>query len=279
MTAKREARVSEPDVYLLGRSETEEFRLKRQIADLAPLSDAQLERVGIRAGERIVDLGCGPGGVLHLLGKRVGAAGSVLGIERSPHFVELARRFAADLGLPQIEVRQGDAYDTGLPRRSFDGAHMRLVLINVPNPELIVREMVALVKPGGWVASFEADYEGFLIDPPSEAHARLRSAYIENARRQGIDLFIGRRTHRMFREAGIADISVDVAVETHPPGHSRRPIFFDFINNVQEQIIGNGIMSRQELERDREAFARALADPTRLAVSNLYFRVIGRVPA
>ena len=77
--------MSEPDIYLLGRSEPEELRLKRQIADLAPLSDAHLAEVGIKAGERVVDLGCGPGGVLHLLGKRVGPTGSVLGIERSPH--------------------------------------------------------------------------------------------------------------------------------------------------------------------------------------------------
>lgn len=271
--------MSEPDVYLLGRSETEELRLKRQIADLAPLSDAHLAEVGIKAGERVVDLGCGPGGVLHLLGKRVGPTGSVLGIERSPHFVELARRFASDLALTQVEVREGDAYNTGLPRRSFDGAHMRLVLVNVPKPELIVREMVALVKPGGWVASFEADFEALLIDPPLEAHTRLMSAYRENARRQGIDLFIGRRTHQMFREAGIADISVDVVVQAHPPGHSRRSIFFDFINNVGEDIIGKGIMSRHELERDHEAYGRALADPTTVAVSSLYFRLVGRVPA
>jgi len=271
--------VSEPNIYLLGRSKTEELRLKRQIADLAPLSDEHLARVGIRPGERVIDLGCGPGGVLHLLGKRVGPAGSVLGLERSQHFVDLARRFAGDLGLPQVEVREGDAYDTGLPSRSFDGAHMRLVLVNVPKPELIVHEMVSLVRSGGWVASFEADVEASMIDPPSDAHARLRSAYAENARRQGIDLFVGRRTHRMFRDVGIVDISVDVAVQAHPPGHSRRSIFFDFINNVREQIVGYGIMSEEQLERDHEALGRALADPTTIAVSSLYFRLVGRVPA
>ena len=136
----------EPDIYLLGRGVPEEERLKRQIADLAPDSDTQLEKIGIRPGERVVDIGCGPGGVLHLLAKRVGPTGSVLGIDRSAHFVEQARRFAADLGLTQVEVQEGDAYDTGLLRASFDGAHMRLVLVNVPKPELIVREIVSLVR-------------------------------------------------------------------------------------------------------------------------------------
>ena len=145
--------MAQPDHYLLGRGEAEEARLKRQIADLAPDSDAQLEKIGINAGERILDLGCGTGGALHLLSKRVGPTGSVLGIERSPHFVGLARRFVADHALPQVEVREGDAYNTGLPRASFDGAHMRLVLVNVPEPERIVREMYPLYAlVAGWQA-------------------------------------------------------------------------------------------------------------------------------
>src|SRR6476619_5005049 len=184
--------MAEPDHYLLGHGEAEEARLKRQIADLAPDSDAQFEKIGINAGERILDLGCGTGGVLHLLSKRVGPTGSVLGIERNPHFASLARRFVADHSLRQVEVREGDAYDTGLPRASFDGAHMRFVLVNVPEPERIVREMVSLVRPGGWVASFEADVEAMVLDPPSAEYERLRRAYNENARSQGIDLFIGR---------------------------------------------------------------------------------------
>ena len=117
--------VSEPGIYLLGRGEAEEERLRRQITNLALDSDAQLDRIGIKQGERVLDLGCGPGGVLHLLGKRVGTTGSVLGIERSPHFVHLARRFVAENALAQVEVREGDAYNTGLARGSFDGAHMR----------------------------------------------------------------------------------------------------------------------------------------------------------
>lgn len=227
----------------------------------------------------MVDLGCGPGGVLHLLGKRVGPTGSILGLDRSPHFVDLARQFAVDLGLTQVEVREGDAYDTGLPRASFDGAHMRLVLVNVPKPELIVREMVSLVRPGGWVASFKADLEAGVLDPPSAEYDRLRSAYVENARSQGIDLFIGRRTHRLFREAGLKDIAVDVAVQAHPPGHSRRPIFRDFIVNVRDKLISGGFISSEDLDRDLGAYERQLADPNVITTSALYFRLRGRVPA
>jgi SAM-dependent methyltransferase len=196
-----------------------------------------------------------------------------------PSLRELARHFAADLGLTQVEVREGDAYDTGLPRPPFDGAHMRLVLVNVPKPELIVREMVSLVRPGGWVASFEADVEAMVLDPPSAEYVRLRRAYIENVRTQGIDLFVGRRTHRLFRGARLVDIAVDVAIQPHSPGPSRRPIFRDFVVNVQEQLVAGGFISAEDLERDLAAYERQLADPHVVATSCLYFRLRGWVPA
>ncbi|TKT82893.1 methyltransferase domain-containing protein [Aquamicrobium sp. LC103] len=270
--------MAEPDTYLLGRAEAEEARLKGQIANLAPDSDAQLDRIGIRPGERVVDLGCGPGGVLHLLGKRVGHTGSVLGIERSPHFVDLARRFAAGHGLTQVEVREGDAYDTGLPRASFDGAHMRLVLVNVPQPERIVREMVSLVRPGGWVASFEADYLAHLCDPSLPAWSRLLEAYGAYSEAQGIDLHVGRRTHRLFRDAGVEDIHVDAILHVYPPGHDRRPILRDFINNVRGGLLEGGFIAQADLDRDIEALERHLADPEVLVTSHIFFRLVGRMP-
>ncbi len=270
--------MTQPDVYLLGRSLAEEERLKRQIADLAPDSDQQFEKIGIRTGERVVDLGCGPGGVLHLLGKHVGPAGAVLGIDRSAHFVESARRFAADLGMTQVEVREGDAYDTGLPRASFDGAHARLVLVTVPKPELIVRELVSLVRPGGWVASFEADFLSHNVDPPSPEYSRLLAAFQAHAQAQGIDVHVGRRTHRLFREAGLTDINVDAVVHVYPFGHSRRPIFRDFINNVRDKLIEGGFISREDLERDLRLFEEKLAYPETLVISHLFFRLWGRVP-
>jgi SAM-dependent methyltransferase len=268
--------MTQPDIYLLGRAEAEELRLKRQIADLAPDSDGQFERIGIRAGEHVLDIGCGPGGVLHLLGKRVGPTGSVLGIDRSAHFVELARRFVADHALSQVEVREGDAYETGLPRASFDGAHMRLVLVNVPKPELIVREMLSLVRPGGWIASFEADFMGCVCDPPIAAWRRLLDAYIAYSRAQEIDLFVGRRTHRLFRKAGLDGIHVDAVAHVYPAGHDRRPILRDFINNVRDRLVEGGFIGRGELDQDLADLQRHLDDPDVLVVSNTFFRLTGR---
>jgi SAM-dependent methyltransferase len=270
--------VTQSDRYLLGRSEAEETRLKRQIASFAPDSDAQLERIGIRSGERVIDLGCGPGGVLDLLGKRVGPTGSVLGLERSARFVEQARRFVDDHALPQVKVVEGDAYGTGLPRASFDGGHMRLVLINVPEPERIVQELVSLVRPGGWVASFEADFVSHICDPPLPAWNHLVDAYVAYAAAEGIDLFIGRRIHNLFRAAGVVDIDVDAVVHVYPAGHQRRPILLDFIDNVRDNMVERGIYAPEDLDRDMRALKHHLSNPEVLVTSQLFYRLCARVP-
>jgi ubiquinone/menaquinone biosynthesis C-methylase UbiE len=269
--------MTETDSYLLGRADAEVERLTRQIVTLGSDSEAQLDRIGIKHGEKVVDLGCGPGGVLHLLAERVGRTGHVLGIDRGRHFVELAQGFVKSRGLTEVEVREGDAYDTGLPRASFDGGHMRLLLVNVPEPERAVRELVALVRPGGWVASFEADYLPCCCDPPLPALDRLMEAYAAYARAQKIDLSVGRRMHRMFREAGVTDISVDAIVHVFPEGHERRWFQKRLIDNVRERMLEGGFVTRDDLARDMAALEAHLARPDVQVMSNLFFRLTGRV--
>jgi len=270
--------VTEPDYYLLGRSDAEEARLEHQSTVLAPSSEALFERIGIQPGERVVDIGCGSGHVARLLAARVGPTGSVLGIERDPHFASLARRTIADNGLSQVEIREGDGYNTGLPRASFDGAHMRLVLVNVPEPERIVREMVSLVRPGGWVASFEAALLSLACDPPCPEWTRLLDAYRTYSAAQGIDLCSGRRTHRLFRAAGVVELHVDAIVNVYQAGDPGCMILVDFVNNVRERMIQGGFIGRGDLERDMAALERHLSDPEVLVTSHLFFRLSGRLP-
>jgi hypothetical protein len=81
-----------------------------------------------------------------------------------------------------------------------------------------------LCAPRGRIASFEADILAHICDPPLPALTRLLHAYIAYSAAQGIDLFIGRRTHRLLREAGVVDIETDAVVHVYPRGHDRRTI-------------------------------------------------------
>ena len=266
----------EREEYILGHSSAEEERLRRQARELEGESRWLFDRLDIRPGARAIDVGCGPQGTLDLLAERVGPQGAVVGIERDAQSVSLARKFVAGRGLANVEVVHGDVKATALPRGSFDVVHARLVLVNVPEPEGVVREMVGLARPGGVVASHEADYLAHVCDPPSPAWSRLFELFEGYSRASGIDLFVGRRTHRMLRDAGLVDIHVNPVIHVYPHGHSRRTIFWDFIRNVRERVIAHGLVRETELTQLMDELRRHLDDPGTLVVSHLFFQVWGR---
>ena len=265
--------------YLLGHSEDEELRLRRQAAELWEDSARLFGRTGVRTGSRVIDLGCGPQGVLELLSERVGPTGHVIGIERNRESVELAKRFVADRALNNVEVVQGDATATGLPADSFDLVHSRLLLVNVPYVESVVREMLRLARPHGVVASHEADYASHFCDPPLPAWDRLFEVFDTYCRNNGVDPFIGRRTHRLLRDAGLVDVEVSPVIHVYPRGHSRRKIFWQFLQNVRDRIIEQDLIAESEFNQLMTELKEHLHREDTLVVSHLFFHVWGRKPA
>jgi SAM-dependent methyltransferase len=227
-------------------------------------------------GARVVEIGCGPHGCLELLSERVGPSGSVVGIERSVDAVALARKLVLERGLGNVEVLEGDARSTGLPRASFDLATARLVLVNVPQPEQIVAEAAALVRPGGWVAFHEADYVSHICDPPLDAWTNLVGLLETYSEKNGIDPFIGRKLPRLLRDAGLTEVRVNPIIHIYPPGHGRRNILLDFAENLSERILAQGLVGERELTEMKVTLGKHLANPDTLVVSHLFFQVWGR---
>ena len=271
--------MTEPDQYVLGYRAAEQQRLQRQAQQLANESSWLFDRIGIADGARVVEIGCGPQGCLDLLSSRVGPSGRVVGVERSADAVVLARQLIAERRLENIEVIERDARSTGLPNGTFDLATARLVLVNIPHPEQVVAEAVALVRPGGWVAFHEADYVSHVCDPPSEAWTRLLELLQVYSQRNGIDPWVGRKVPRLLREAGLVEINVNPIVHVYPPDHGRRSLLLDFAENLSERIVAEGLVDEQVLTELKEALARHLTDPDTLVVSHLYFQVWGRKPS
>jgi len=270
--------VSQLDPYLLGYRQSEQERLERQADELAPESEWLFDRIGVRAGWRVAELGCGPRGCLAQLARRVGTAGRVVGIERSGEQVARAQRFVADAQLGQVEVREGDARATGLAAHAFDLVTARLVLVNVPRPEEIVAEMARLVRPGGFVALHEPDSTTQRCDPPSPAQARLLQLLDAYAGLNGIDRSIGLRVPRLLRDAGLEAVQTNPVVHVYPPGHGRRFLVLEFVANARTRLLERGLVGEAELDALTAALRRQLEDPATLVVSSLFLQVWGRAP-
>src|SRR5271166_2325732 len=150
------------DAYALGRNPAEADRLGRQSLELWRLAEAVLDRVRLRPGQRAIDLGCGPRGIVDLLSERVGPGGQVVGLDRDPALVDRARALVTACGLTNVDVVAGDARHTELPSSTFDLVHTRTLLVNIPDPAEVVTEMTRLARPGGWVVAVEPDLTGLL---------------------------------------------------------------------------------------------------------------------
>lgn len=113
---------------------------------LPTLAPALADAAGVTAGQRVLDVGCGPGGLTSELVRRVGAQ-SVTAIDPSPPFAEACR--SRHHG---VDVRVGVAEELPFDDDAFDAALASLVVGFMSDPELGAREMARVTRPGGVVA-------------------------------------------------------------------------------------------------------------------------------
>lgn len=104
------------------------------------------DAAGIGSGVRVVDVGCGPGGLTSELVARAGAD-HVAAIDPAPQFAAACRERH-----PGADVRVGPAEDMPWEDGAFDAALAQLVLAFMSDPDAGVREMVRVTRPGGVVA-------------------------------------------------------------------------------------------------------------------------------
>jgi SAM-dependent methyltransferase len=116
-----------------------------------------LGRVGIdalapAAGERALDVGCGPGSTTIDLAGRVGVGGEVLGLEISPAMVAAGERRAAAAGVGNARFVVHDLEEAPLAE-GFDVAYSRFGVMFFGRPEVAFANIVASLRPGGRFAA------------------------------------------------------------------------------------------------------------------------------
>jgi SAM-dependent methyltransferase len=256
-------------VYALGSSSSESARLQRQADELAPDSAALLDRVGVRPGDRAIDLGCGPRGIINLLCERVSPGGHVVGLDGDAAHVAMASEFVANRALSDVEIVSADARHTGLQQDSFDLVHARTLLVTLPEPAEVLAEMVRLARSGGSVAGLEPDTEAGICYPPHPAFDRLCEIFNAVFTRNGADPHIGRRMAELYRQAGLEDVTVEARARVYPAGHSRRTVRTDLVRAMRPQILDLGVANEQELDELDGAAHKHLENPDKVVMPHL----------
>lgn len=106
-----------------------------------------LDSLDIKAGDTVLDVGCGLGGPARMAATRYGT--DVTGIDLTEAFCDGARQLNALVGLDRIKIQQGDALAMPFADDSFDVIFTLHVAMNIADKAGLYREVARVLKPGG----------------------------------------------------------------------------------------------------------------------------------
>jgi SAM-dependent methyltransferase len=116
---------------------------------IAPIGDALLSHADFGGGEMVIDIGCGGGGTSIDIARRVGAGGSVLGVDVSPQLITAAELRAKAEGRSNVSFRCADAATVVLDGQRFDRLYSRFGLMFFQDARAAFAHLHGLIRAGG----------------------------------------------------------------------------------------------------------------------------------
>ncbi|MDI5973542.1 methyltransferase domain-containing protein [Streptomyces sp. SL13] len=191
----------------LGGFEQEVERLEHQAALTWAHEWRVLRPLAPSHGGAVLDAGCGNGAVTAAIRDELPGT-RVVGLDTHPGLLDRARaRGAAGRG---AELFLGDIGDTPFADATFDLVLSRYVFQHLPEPVAVARELLRILRPGGYLAVVDVD-AGLWGAAEPDLSGLSREAYRAFGAAQsadGGDRLIARRLPRVLREAGCTDVTV-----------------------------------------------------------------------
>jgi len=223
-------------------------------------ADAAYVLPHLRAGQRLLDVGCGPGSITRGLARAV-APGETIGIDVSADVLETARALE-----PTLRFELGDVYALEYADASFDVAHAHQVLQHLTRPIDALHELRRVLRPGGIVAVRDGDYATMIAWPRIPSRERWLGLYQAVARRNGAEPDAGRRLPGWLREAGFTRIQTSAeaipfttpeAVRNWGESWAERVLH----SNLAQHALQYGLATREELNEIAEGWRIWARDP------------------
>ena len=146
-----------PDYAFPHSAEDESRRLQLLEQRLDPLTKRRIERLGVGAGARCLEIGGGRGSITRWLSDVAGPAGRVIA-------TDLQLGFLTGIDAPNVEVRRHDIRTGTFAPGSFDLIHARAVLMHISPGVDLLRRIVTWLAPGGWLVLEEPDFGMWIGD-------------------------------------------------------------------------------------------------------------------
>ncbi len=211
-------------------------------------------------GQRLLDVGCGPGTITLDLAKLV-EPGVVTGIDRSADVVAGAEELRRREMVGNARFMAGDVYSLDFDDGSFDVVHAHQVLQHLTDPVAAVGQMRRVLRPGGVLAVRDSDYPAFAWAPADPLLDRWLELYLQIVALNGAHADAGRRLLGWVQSAGFTDVRVSSSTWTFAEPKSRRwwgDLWAERVelSSFAEQAVGSALSEPQELARMATAWRR-----------------------
>ena len=147
---------------------------------------------------RVLEIGCGTGGVTRTLAQWSGVSEAV-GVDPSAVFISKAKLLSE--GISNVSFEEADGRSLEFDSDSFDVVVIHTTTCHVPEPEKLVTEAARVLRPGGWLAVFDGDYSTISVatgdfDPLETCIDAFRDSYVH-------DPWLVRRLPQMLESTGL----------------------------------------------------------------------------
>lgn len=150
-----------------------------QTRDAARRREAVLDALQLRSGERVLDIGAGPGFLAVEMAEAVAPNGRILCIDTSEPMLDMARKRCA--GKPWVSLQPGAATDLPVGDSTFDAAMSVQVYEFVPDVMKALSEMYRVLRPGGRGIVVSTDWDAIAWHASDSARmARVLAAFEEH---------------------------------------------------------------------------------------------------
>ena len=165
------------------------------------------EAIAPAPGERILDVGCGPGFYVAELLEQVGPEGAVVGVDASPDMLAMAARRCE--GYDNVAFHQADATSLPVDDESFDAAFSVQVLEYVEDATAALAEMRGALRPGGRVVAWDVDWATVSLHTTDPARSeRVLQAWDAHLMHRSLPQTLTAR----LRDAGFEDVAMQAHV-------------------------------------------------------------------
>ncbi len=258
--------------YVLGDTVREAARLRAQARLWDPVSRALFDRIGVRCGWKVLEIGPGQGSLQMDLRRRVG--GPVDAVERSWSFATRLERATRRDGLGPTRIFFSDLIDTDLPPDTYDLIFARWVFLFLPDPAAHVKLLARALKPGGVLAIQDYHRDTFMVVPKLtdwDDFIRADKAFFAS---QGGNVTIGVHLPRMMRAAGLRVTGIE---QTTKSGHPGSPTW-NWVTNYALSVMGRLALPPASARRLRREWLAAARDRSSLLVAPCVLDIVAQKP-